>query len=100
MPEQWDDSGGSRWQCPEPCLSIVSKFLRKPERADADVSVSGARNSFLKGDRMAVMAAAAAILSYGPIDMPTASRTCSMIPVVMQRTVGRWTELMWVSDEA
>ena len=88
MPEQWDDSGGSRWQCPEPCLSIVSKFLRRPERADADVSVSGARNSFLKGDRMAVMAAAAAILSCGPIDIPTTSLICSTSPLLKQKTVG------------
>src|SRR6184192_3260434 len=86
MPEQWDDSRGSRWQCPEPCLSIVSKFSRRPERADADVSVSDARNSFLKGDRMAVMAAVAAVLSCGPINIQTTSLICSTSQLLKRKT--------------
>src|SRR5207248_3561571 len=86
MPEQWDDSGGSRWQCPEPCLSIVSKFSRRPERADADVSVSDARNSFLKGDRMAVMAAVAAVLSCAPINIQTTSLICSTSQLLKRKT--------------
>src|SRR5207237_3285958 len=68
-----DDTVGSRWQCLASCLSIASKFLRKPERADGGVSVSGARNSFPRGDRMGVTADAAAILSCRLINTRTTS---------------------------
>ncbi|PYL97150.1 MAG: hypothetical protein DME27_08250, partial [Verrucomicrobia bacterium] len=39
MTEQGNDRVGSRWHCPASCLSIASKFLRKPERADGGASV-------------------------------------------------------------
>src|SRR2546430_17664546 len=81
-----DDRMGSKWQFPDPCLSIVSKFLRRPETADAGVSVSGAKNSFLKGDRMAVTAAVAAILSCGPIDIPTTSLIYSTSQLLRRKT--------------
>src|SRR5262249_49211613 len=42
------------------CLSITSKFLRKPEAAAAVASVFGGRNLFQKADRTVETAAAAA----------------------------------------
>src|SRR6476660_6654350 len=73
-----DDTGGSRWQCLTSCLSIASKFLRRLERADGGVSVFGAKNSFLRGDRMGVTADAAAILSCRLINTRTTLLIFSM----------------------
>src|SRR6266446_3417034 len=68
-----DDSAGAEWQCLSSCFSIASKFLHRPERADGGVSVSGAKNSFLRGDRTGVTADAAAILSCRLINTRTTS---------------------------
>src|SRR6476660_4853285 len=73
-----DDTGGARWQCLTSCLSIASKFLRRPERADGGVSVSGVKNSFPKGDRMGVTADAAATLSCRLINTRTTLLIFSM----------------------
>src|SRR5690242_208562 len=74
---RWDDRGRSRWHF-APCLSIASKFLRKPEKVDAGVLAFDVRNLCPRAGPMEATAGGAGTLSLEPINIPTIWLTFSM----------------------
>src|SRR3954447_21140142 len=86
LTEPRDDRAFAEWQLAKTCLSIASKFLRRLEKADAVLSVSGAKNSSRRADPMVAMAAEVAISFCGPISRPIISPIFFTSPFLKQKT--------------